>query len=166
MNWESVLDEGEVLRWQGRPAPRCYTFRNWRHSLFGLFLTLFSAYWQSTGLKMAEEYQLVFLALLPTPLLLVGLYLAIGHLVLARLEWERVFFAVTDRRILLQKGLFRRQVRALALDDLTYMTIRPLGETLGSLRMEGGRPENRLVFSCLEHPRIVADLLEPVIRSR
>jgi len=105
MNWQPLLLPEESLRWQGRPAPRCWTFRNWRHSLFGMLLLPFSIWWQGIGLSLGREYANVWLFLLPLPVLLFALYLAFGHLLLARLEWERVFFAVTDRRILVRRGV-------------------------------------------------------------
>jgi len=166
MNWQPLLEPGEQLCWQGRPAPRCYTFRNWRHSIFGLVLTLISAYWQSVGLTMAREYSAWYLALIPTPLLLLGLYLAFGHLLLARLAWEKVFYAVTDRRILMQKGILRVQVHDMSLSELTYVEVKPLGESLGRLRVEGAGTGTTLILSCLEHPRIVTALLEPHVRKR
>ena len=52
ISWLPLLPE-ENLRWEGRPAPLCYTFRQWRHALFGLFLTGICSVWQWLGVQQA-----------------------------------------------------------------------------------------------------------------
>lgn len=163
MDWTPLLDEGETLAWSGRPAPRCYTFRNWKHSLVGLLLLLIGAWWQSVGLQMAALYELPWLAWLPLPVCLVGLYLGFGHLLQARLEWEHLFYAVTDRRLLSVQGR-KRQLQQQLLAEVSYFRLRPYAEQLGSLAIFAGSVEQRINFKCLEHPRLVTELLEAAMR--
>lgn len=165
MDWSSWLRSGETVHWEGRPAPRCFTFRNWRQSLFGVFLLVLAVYWQIVGIELAREYQLPLVAWIPLPVLLAALYLSIGHLLLNRMEWEKVFYAVTDRRILVLKGLSRQRLFDLPLDRVTYFQLRPHGAELGTLRISGGPSSAPLVLHCLEHPRQVADLLEAALRA-
>ena len=46
-------------------------------------------------MQMAAVYDLPWLAWLPVPFMLIGLYLSLGHHLLARLEWKNVFYAVS-----------------------------------------------------------------------
>jgi len=163
LNWDPYLQPGERIEWEGRPAPRCFMFRNWRHSLFGVFLLLLAAYWQSVGIQMAEVYSVPVVAWIPVPVLLLGLYLALGHLALARWEWEAVFFALTDRRLLVTRGPFRKKLRTMALEDVVYFQLQPLGKDLGTLRIWGPDRNVRLTFSCLEHPRNLTEILERIM---
>ena len=55
MDWEKCLQEGEQLQWSGRPAPRCFTFRHWIHSVFGVLLFLPSLVWLDGGHALAAE---------------------------------------------------------------------------------------------------------------
>ena len=160
MSWEVELQEDEVLRWQGRPAPRCYTFRNWRHSLFGVLLLVLALYWLALGTQLAAVYGLSWLPLVPVPFLLVGIYLSLGHLLLARLEWDQVRYAVTDRRVLLRRGPGGRRRQELALGEVVWFRLQPHGEELGTLKIRGRTPENRLTLCCVEYPRRVTALLE------
>jgi len=157
-----TLDSNEEIRWEGRPAPRCYTFRHWRHSIFGLVLLAICSYWQILGFEMAELYELIWLAWLPLPFLLLGLYLAIGHLVQARLEWNHVYYAITDCRLLIQSGLLKQRIVSLNLSEMTYFSLHRQGEQLGTLRVHKGQ-EKPLTLHCIEHPRRATDLLEEVI---
>lgn len=165
MRRDVILAAGEELHWEGRPAPRCYTFRHWRHSLFGLFFFALCGYWQILGLDMAEEYQIFWLAWLPLPFLLMGFYLAVGHLIQARLEWNHVYYMVTDRRLLVQRGLLTRRMDALLLRDITYFSLHQHGEQLGTIQVHKGL-EQQLTLHCVEHPRQATDLLEKAMGDK
>ncbi|HKJ88162.1 MAG TPA: PH domain-containing protein [Gammaproteobacteria bacterium] len=160
MDWTSILDPGESLRWEGRPAPRCFTFRRWHHSLFGALLLILAAYWQFVGYQLSVTYRLPALAWVPVPFLVAGIYFFAGHLFLARREWEHVFYAVTDRRLLVQRGLFRRRLETLGLKEITYFKVTPLGENLGTVRIRGGEGTAPLEVPCLEYPRRMTDFFE------
>ncbi len=159
MRRELNLADGEEICWEARPAPRCYTFRHWRHSLFGLIFLSICIYWQILGLEMSEEYAIFWLAWLPLPFWLTGLYLAVGPLALARLEWNHVYYAVTDRRLLVQRGLLTRRVESLELQEITYFSLHLQGEQLGTLQIYQGQ-EKRMTLHCVEYPRQATDLLE------
>lgn len=160
MDWTKYLQLGETIAWEGRPAPRCYIYRNWRHSLFGVLLSLLAAYWQSVGIQMAAAYHLSVLAWIPLPILLVGVYLAVGHLVLARWEWETVFYTMTNRRLLVQRGLFRKRLNSLNRQDIVYFQLRPVGKDLGILRIWAKDRNVMLTLWCIEQPRQLIELLE------
>lgn len=164
MKLDIKLSAGETIRWEGRPAPRCYTFRHWRHSVFGALVFAICSYWQVLGFKMSVDYELIWLAWLPAPFLLFALYLAVGHLCQSRLEWNHVYYAITDRRLLAQRGLLKRRVDAMELADITYFSLHQQGEELGTLRVYQGE-EKQLVLHCLEHPRKATDLLEVEINK-
>lgn len=154
-----ALSAGEVVRWEGRPAPRCYTFRHWKHSIFGGIFLAICTYWQILGFPLAAEYGIAWLVWLPVPFVLLGIYFSVGHLLQARLEWNRVYYAITDRRLLAQRGLWRVRTETMALKDMTYFSLNWQGEHLGTLRVCQGK-EKQLTLHCLEHPRKATDLLE------
>ena len=160
MNWSDHLNDNETIVWQGKPAPRCYTLRNWPHSLFGLVLLLSCLVWFYVGVNIEHDtYQAVY-SWIPVPFLLASLYLIIGHLLIARLEWESVYYAVTDQRILVQRGLVKKTVVMLLLKDVTWFRLKPFTENLGSVSIRGQNQAPQLTIACIEHPRQFTDLLE------
>ena len=159
--WGGVLEQGEKVRWEGRPAPRCYTFRHWKHSIFGLVFLLISVIWQFLGVKMAASYDIWWLAWLPVPFLFIGLYFSVGHLIQARLEWNNVYYAVTDRRLLVQRG----QVKSMALAEITYFKMEEKGEELGTFLVHKGE-EMKLILHCIEHPQKLFKLLEDAMGEK
>ena len=163
MNKGLVLEPGEVLRWEARPAPRCYTFRHWPHSIFGLFFFVVCICWLLLGQSTAEAYALPWLAWLPLPFVLIGLYFFVGHLVQARIEWNHVYYAITDRRLIAQRGMLSPRIESFALSDITYFRLHEASEQLGTLRVHKGAQS--LVLHCIEYPRRATDLLEEAIKG-
>ncbi len=163
MNPELKLDEGEVITWEARPAPRCYTFRHWRHSLFGLVFLAICIGWQVMGIAMATEYRLTWISFLPLPFVLIGIYFSCGHLLQARLEWNNVAYVLTDRRLLARRGLFKPVEQSLPLSEITYFHLRRHGEQLGTLTVHKGQ-EQKIIMHCIEHPQRATDLLEETIK--
>lgn len=160
MNWNDHLNENETVIWQGKPAPRCYTLRNWPHSLFGLVLLLSCLVWFYVGINIGNDTHQAVYSWIPVPFLLASLYLIVGHLLLARLEWESIYYAVSDKRVLVHSGLFKRTVSSLLLEDITWFRLKPFSENLGSVSIRGKGRETKLVVACIEQPRQFTDLLE------
>lgn len=152
------LAADETILWQGRPAPRAYTFRNWRHALFGLALTLPCLLWQLVGIELVAGGAPLWVAWLPLPFNLGALYLAFGQLLVARLEWERVFYAVSDRTLYQRCGLFRLRLCTLPLSDVVAVRKRILGPNLATVRIESREGES-LLFSAIEHPELLLRIL-------
>ncbi len=152
MNWDKDLRENEKILWQGRPAPRCFTFRNWKHSVFGLIFLMLTTFWEAVGLQLSSVYSYDWLIWLPIPFILFSLYLSFGHILLARLEWEQVFYAVTDLRVLARRGLRGQRLLSLELSAIASFEVHPQGDDLGTVRIQGDG-ENVLILSCIEYPR-------------
>ncbi|RMF47918.1 MAG: hypothetical protein D6751_01530 [Deltaproteobacteria bacterium] len=160
--WEQLLEPGETIVWQARPQPRCYTFRHWRLAVFGLLLTLLAAWWEVLGWQMALVYDLFWLAVIPVPAWLLGLWLSIGRTLMARREWPSVAYAVTEKRILACR---RGRHLALELDRVGYFCLEPQGEKLGSVRVESSDGQVRFKVCCIEYPRRLTDLLEAAMKK-
>lgn len=154
------------MRWEARPAPRCYTFRNWRHSLFGLTLLLLAGAWLAVGYGLDVEAGRTFYRLFPLPVVAVGLWLTIGHLFAARIEWSRVWYAMTDERLLVHRGLLRQRWFSLPLAELVWFRLNLLSPELGTVTVRAGSAgEDRLLLTCIEQPRRLTVLLEQVLRN-
>lgn len=161
LDWEQFTAQDETIIWQARPAPRCFTFRRWKHALFGALVLAMSLWWLVTGYGLMAQGESILWAVVPIPFLLVGCYLSVGQLVLARLEWERVFYALTERQLLVQCGLLRSRMISFDLTTLSYQCLYPLGEQLGTFYLEAGT--RRITLSCIEYPHELYRRLEPLI---
>lgn len=160
MNWNDHLHDNETVVWQGKPAPRCYTLRNWPHSLFGMVLLLACLVWFYVGINIEHDHQSLVYSWIPVPFLLASLYLLIGHLLIARLEWESVYYAVTDQQVLVQRGLVKKTIVSLKLEDITWFRLKYFSENLGTVSIRGQKDNATLIIACIEQPHQFTDLLE------
>ena len=160
MDFDAILNKDEKILWQGRPAPRCFTFRNWQHSIFGVIILIASIFWLLYGLKLGSENQQVIYGLIPVPFLVAGIYLAFGHLILARLEWEHVFYVMTNHRLITVRGLFSRKLKSLDLEEVVWFQLNLHGEQLGTVRVRSRDLDKKAVISCVEYPQKLTELLE------
>jgi hypothetical protein len=154
-DWTPYLQTGEDLRWEGRPAPRCHTFRHWRLSLAGAMLLALLGGWHGAAVPLGAP-------LLPAMLVLavavVAVFLLLALPLWQRLTWESIFYAISDRRLLVARG---RRIDVIPLQDITTVRIDLHGAELGTLSVEVANGPTATLF-CLEHPRIAAQLLRKV----
>lgn len=163
IDWSSYMQPEEQLLWQGRPAPRCFTFRRWRQAMFGVLVLVLSVWWQVVGWGLMQQGESVLWAVVPLPFVVVGIYLSLGQLLVARMEWERVFFALTSRQMLVQCGVLRSRIICISIYELNYQCLYPLGEQLGNLYLEAGT--RRITLCCIEYPHELYRRLEPIIEA-
>lgn len=157
MDWQSHLQRDEQILWQGRPAPRCYTFRNWKLALIGLILFLVSSFWQMLGLQLAEDGYAWHLVFIPMPLVVASFVMGPGQLLLARLEWERIFYCLTDRRLLLQYGFPKKRIREIPRSVISSWKQKGYGEQLASIRIQHQTGKGFTILHCLEQPQNFLD---------
>jgi hypothetical protein len=149
-----------LVLWEGRPAPRAFTFRNWRRSAWVLVLclpvfALAAILLRGTGVSLSSPVVFVTVVFLG----LLCFWGTVGHLFHARLLWEREFYVLTDRRLLVMSGLFGGRISTLDLGELAEVSLARQGPTLGTVtvrRRNTGRP---IILHCLEHPELLLEKL-------
>ena len=149
--------------WEGKPAPRCFTFRNWRRSVFGILLLLPAVFVQASGWLVEAVYGFPLLGWAGFVLLLLALYLALGHLLLARLEWARVHYTLEEDRLLVSGGVLRRRHLEIPLTRLSDLQLEAIGPELGNLRLVVKDSPMTLTLHCLEHPGQVMTLFRQAL---
>jgi hypothetical protein len=141
------LRPGERVLWEGRPDVWSYSMRGaWYLIPFSLLWGGFAIFWEATAITSGAP---IFFLLWGIPFVVMGLYLIIGRLVVARREAANTVYAITDRRVLIETGAFRRTFVQLDLRDLPASQLEEragglgtitLGPTLGFMRMPPGWP--------------------------
>lgn len=163
-----VIDIGtEALLWQGRPAPRCYTLRHWRRALRWAPVFVGALLWQwwlwhARGADGA--WGTVFL---PAPLVVVAFALSCGRLLRARLEWEHVFYLISDAGVRIQEGR-KNQITHYSYAELKDVRLElyhnDVATGLGWVHAQFG--EQKVTLECLEDaPRAYALLAAKLERQ-
>jgi hypothetical protein len=91
---------------------------------------------------------------MPLPLDVASGLLGRGHLPHAGWRWEKTYYALTDRRVLLRGGLWRVRFRGYPATEISGWQQKRFGEQLASIRILRG-DEAPLVLACLEHPQLL-----------
>ncbi len=154
-NFPLVLEEGETILWQGRPAPRCYTFRHWFQAAIGTLLFLASSFWLMVGIQLVYyQGHSWWLAVAPFLLVVVAFFIGPGQLALARLRWEEIYYALTDQRLLVRNKLIICRSTAYKLSDYKKYKEKKYGQNLLSLKLffHDAPP---VTLECLEHPELL-----------
>lgn len=160
INSDWPLQDNEQLLWQGRPAPRCYVFRHWLHALLGTMLFLASSFWLMVGIQLVRaQNQYAWLLSIPVLLVLGSFMIGPGQILLARLRWEKIAYALTDQRLLVRNRLFSRKIAIFSRKDFYRCKRKTYGKNLFSLRLffHNSRPAT---LECLEHPELLLSHLE------
>jgi hypothetical protein len=141
------LRPGERVLWEGQPNVWAYSMRGaWYLIPFSLLWGGFAIFWEAMAIASGAP---VFFWLWGIPFVAAGLYLIFGRILVARREAANTFYAVTDQRVLLQTGAFRRTFTELDLRDLPGSQLEEqsdgsgtitLGPTIGFRRLPPGWP--------------------------
>lgn len=107
------LQSGESLLWEGQPDPTRFSRRGlWIALPFGLVFTGFSLFWvvfsfaltRGVGAVSPDAPPIALFPLFGVPFVLVGLYILVGRLFVAQRQARSLWYAVTDRRVLIVGG--------------------------------------------------------------
>lgn len=151
MDW-NYLEDGEAIVWEGRPAPRCYTFRLWKQALAGIVLFLVSSFWLMLALQLRGDGHPWWLALLPLPLIVGSLVFGPLQILLARWRWSGLLYRMTDRRLISTRG------GSLLLAEISDVKIKRYAEELASLKIVASDGDS-LILYCIECPHLLLNQL-------
>ncbi|SHJ58955.1 hypothetical protein SAMN02745165_02738 [Malonomonas rubra DSM 5091] len=153
LGWDWPLEDEESLLWQGRPAPRCYIWRNWKLALAATILFLAASFWWILAYQlMLDEGYPWWLQLIPLPLVFLSIWFGPIRILLARIRWEKVFYALTDRRMIIRDGQFSAEMTSFALDEIDAWKQKKYSDQLVSIRLEMKNHPPVILF-CLEQPQ-------------
>jgi hypothetical protein len=111
MNWPA-LSAGENVVWRGKPVRSRYMTKDKKLTLTAIPLAVFITFWMSMALRIPKKggSENIMTWLFPAfgiLFVLQALYLLFGHYLRNWLEWKNVEYAVTSRRTVVRRGLWR-----------------------------------------------------------
>jgi hypothetical protein len=108
INWPAVY-AGENVVWRGKPVRSKYATKDAKLTLGGIPVAVFMIFWMSMALRIPKKDGAVAWLFPAFGLLFVlqALYLLVGHYLRNWLEWANIEYAVTNRRTVIRRGLWR-----------------------------------------------------------
>lgn len=117
------LDAREQLLWSGKPK-QGVLFRG-----FDIFMVPFSLLWTwmaitSVGVDVSfSDEEAVFFTLFGSVFVLIGLYIVFGRFLLDSALRRKMFYGITDERVVIVSGVFRKKVQSLNLRTLSDVSL-------------------------------------------
>ena len=170
---------GERILWSGRPAQGLrFTGRDVFLIPFSLFWGGFAVFWEVSAVTQPKSD--VFLSLWGIPFVLIGLYFIVGRFLVDAWIRAGMFYAVTNKRVLISRSWPFGKFTALSLDRLPDANLSESSGGRGTIRfgeagpMWGGRNNMSSLtpsldptpqFLAIEEARHVYDQIERASRN-
>jgi len=132
------LAVGERLLWSGRPYQGLVLLQP-----FDAFVIPFGLLWtggviagmvgMSRSQTPADPFGLVFLSLFVA----VGLYMVFGRFLVDARQRQRTFYGLTDQRVIIIRGVFRREIRSINLKAMSDLSLSERRDKTGAIRFGG-----------------------------
>jgi hypothetical protein len=102
--------------------------------------------------------------LIPAPLVILSLLFGPVALLVARIRWEKVFYVLTDSRLLVRDGLFSTQLESYPLSAVKDWQQKRFSDQLISLRLQLN-DRQPLILYCLEQPQNLLEHLQRLVKK-
>lgn len=128
---ESKLSANEHLLWFGRPRQGFFLRKSDAFIIpFSLMWGGFAIFWNA-GVWLMEAP--IFFKLWGLPFLVVGVYMIFGRFFVDVRQRKKIFYGVTNERIIIISGLFTQSIKSLSLQTLTDITMEEFSNGLGTI---------------------------------
>ena len=134
---------GERVLWEGRPDRRAFMFSGSLLLIpFTVLWCAFAIFWEVGVIAGGAPPRFV---LWGVPFVLVGLYMVAGRFFVAAREANRTWYAVTDRRVMIERGAFRSRYTELDLVSLPAPELDEGARAIGTITFGPTYPGLRMV---------------------
>ena len=169
---DQFLVPGETVLWTAKPERRLFLRKYGPVSAWGLGMIAIMGFWFAVAVIFAGGiepviHNLIFFWALPS--IVVGMLLIYGPLLVAAREWSHTEYVLTDRRLILRRGVWRPTLSVIPLSELPRIetedkhgwgNVLLLGGTALERLGENGRLEyhpSHLTLRDLHQPNAVRD---------
>ncbi len=135
---QSELEPRESLLWAGQPQQGA------RLRGSDIFLVPFSLMWG--GFAIFWEYSVIeqgapfFFTLFGVPFVLIGIYLIFGRFYVDSKQRHKTFYGISNERVIIVSGLFRKNVKSLNIRTLTDVSLSESSNGRGSITFGHSMP--------------------------
>ncbi|BDG03542.1 hypothetical protein AMOR_25380 [Anaeromyxobacter oryzae] len=137
------LGGGEQLIWSGAPVGGLRLRSSDAVVVpFSLLWAGFALFWERAVLQDGAP---LFFALWGVPFVLMGAYITVGRFFFDAWRRSRTVYAVTNERVLILSGGFRKAVTSLRLDTLPGISLREARSGIGTISFGGGTPTGSIL---------------------
>jgi len=128
---EGQLASGEKLLWSGQPRAGIRLRGSDVFVIpFSILWCGFAIFWESMVVRKGAPF---FMMLWGIPFVLVGVYIVFGRFIVDALTRRKIFYGITNERIVIISGLFSQEIKSLNLRTLTDVSLSERGDGSGTI---------------------------------
>lgn len=113
-----VLDSNEKVFWEGKPKFWPFLFGGFAGAIFGLLFLIVGGIFVWQGVKNGNYLFLLF------PHFWIGVAFVFGLPIYTLLVYNKIYYAITNKRVIIQKGLIGRDFESVDFDQITNADVR------------------------------------------
>ncbi len=153
---DKVLNDHEEIIWEGKPQFLPYFIGSFTLTLFGLIFA-------GVGFLVADSFLMAFLI----PHTWIGLAFIFIPPFYRFFGYKRIFYGITDKRIILQKGIIGRDFKLVDYDKITNKEVdvgiidQVFGKNSGSIKISTPITVMRTSEGPKDHPFTLAHISDP-----
>lgn len=163
---DKVLDQNEKVLWEGAPSFWPFFFsRSFFLTIAGIFwmvgvLVFFANSWEAMG-----SFRYLMFA---TPHFWIGVFLVFGPTIYAALVFNKTYYAITDKRVIIQKGVIGRDFEMIDFDQVTNAEVnvgvfdKMFGKNTGSVMLStAGSVTQTSQGGAFQKPKTLCNVTSP-----
>jgi len=115
------LNNGEVIEWCGKPQQGFYIKKE--DTLDFLFSTFFGGFLLATSYRLilgGPPFFIIFIGILIAPF---GIYMMIGKYFFQKWQRKKIFYAVTNQRIIIKYGIDTQNTKTILIKELSDINV-------------------------------------------
>lgn len=110
---DKILDQNEKVFWEGKPKFWPFFLSGFAGAIFGIIFLVLGGYFIAIGIANGNYLFILF------PHFWIGVGIVFGTPIYKALVYKHTYYAVTNKRVLLQKGLIGRDFEMVDFDQIT-----------------------------------------------
>lgn len=168
--YQQVLNENEQILWEGKPVFWPFFLGN------SLFLTLFGLFWMGSMSAFVVNYFFIssFIDSGPSPFFIflmphfwIGLLMLFGPTIYNVLVYKHMYYVITDKRVIFQRGLIGRDFTMVDFDQITNADVsvgivdKLLNKNSGSIHIATGGTFVTTKHGIRSNPYVLSHISNP-----
>jgi hypothetical protein len=135
----------EKLLWSGRPKGGILLRGEDTFLIpFTVLWFGFAIFWETTAISGGAPF---FFGLWGIPFILIGFYMAIGRFFYDKINRENTIYGITNNRVIIKSGVFKRDVQSLNIHILFNLSINEKNDGTGTIKLDADNKASPFSFN-------------------
>ncbi len=162
---KKIINQNETIIWEGKPQVGPFTFSSILLIPFGIVFTIFALVFLEAPSNLPTP---LFIKIFPMIFVVIGLLITLNPIYNYILS-KKTFYAVTDKRVIIQKGIIGTDFEAIDYDQIKSMEVsvgvidKIFGENSGTISIDSGKVGSTSKGGIYSIPHLLQSISDPYV---